>query len=281
MALLVKHFGWKWVGTIAADDDYGKYGVKAFKEKIEKTTRTGDICIAFSETIPKIYSRTKIQTVVTTVKETNATVIVVYSSDIDFQPLVEELIISNISSKTWIASEAWITSALIARPEYFPLLGGAIGFGVRRGNIPGLKEFLLDVHPGRDPDDDLAIEFWQSAFNCTWPNASIPYNTDNRKNVTGHENRVNFTSDHFCTGEEKLEELNNTYLDVSELRITYNVYKAVYAVAYGLHLLSICDPESNLAPFEGTGSKCASIDEFEPWQVCTYLLQGIAVSKQN
>ncbi|KAL8187911.1 UNVERIFIED_CONTAM: hypothetical protein K2H54_057806 [Gekko kuhli] len=271
MALLVKHFGWKWVGTIAADDDYGKYGVKAFKEKIDKfdKRKTGEICIAFSETIPKIYSRTKIQTVVSTVKETNATVIVVYSSDIDFHPLVEELIISNVSSKTWIASEAWVTSALIARPEYFPLLGGAIGFGVRRGHIPGLKEFLLDVHPGKDPNDDLAIEFWQSAFNCTWPNASIPYNTDNRKNVTGHENRVNFTSDHFCTGEEKLEELNTTYLDVSELRITYNVYKAVYAVAYGLHQLSMCNPVDG--PFTGTGSKCASIDEFEPWQLMYYM----------
>ncbi|XP_054839858.1 vomeronasal type-2 receptor 1-like [Eublepharis macularius] len=269
MAILVKHFGWKWVGTIAADDDYGKYGVKAFKEKIEKITRSGEICIAFSETIPKIYSRTKIQKVVETVKDTNATVIVVYSSDIDFHPLVEEFMISNISSKTWIASEAWVTSALIARPEYFPLLGGAIGFGVRRGHIPGLKEFLLDIHPGRDPNDDLAIEFWQSAFNCTWPNASIPYNTDNRKNVTGHENRVNFTSDHFCTGEENLEELNNTYLDVSELRITYNVYKAVYAVAHGLHQLDLCTEDGG--PFTGTSSRCASIDEFEPWQLMYYM----------
>uniref|UniRef100_A0A8D2LR03 Receptor ligand binding region domain-containing protein n=1 Tax=Varanus komodoensis TaxID=61221 RepID=A0A8D2LR03_VARKO len=235
MADLVHHFGWRWIGTIAADDDYGKYGVKAFKEKVENTYT----CIAFSETIPKIYSRDKLKSVVKVVKETNATVIVVYSSDIDFHPLVEELMISNVTGKTWIASEAWVTSALIAKPEYFSLLGGAIGFGIKRGEIPGFKEFLLDLHPSRDPDDDMTIEFWQSAFNCTWPNSNISYNTDNRKNVTGHENIINFSSEELCTGNEKLEELDNTYLDVSELRITYNVYKAVYAVASGLDQLLV------------------------------------------
>ncbi|XP_061493103.1 vomeronasal type-2 receptor 1-like isoform X2 [Rhineura floridana] len=264
MAYLVHHFGWRWIGTIAADDDYGKYGVKAFKEKVENSYT----CIAFSETIPKIYSREKLKTVAEIVHDTNATVIVVYSSDIDFHPLLEELMISNISSKTWIASEAWVTSALIARPEYFPLLGGAIGFGVKRGEIPGLKEFLLDVRPGEDPEDDLAIEFWQSAFNCTWPNANISYNTDNRKNVTGHENIVDFSSDQLCTGKEKLEDLNNTYLDISELRITYNVYKAVYAVANGLDKLRLC--EEGRGPFI-PGQQCAKIDEFEPWQLMYYM----------
>lgn len=259
MADLVHHFGWRWIGTIAADDDYGKYGVKAFKEKVENTYT----CIAFSETIPKIYSRNKILSVVDTVRKTNATVIVVYSSDIDFQPLMEELIIGNISAKTWIASEAWVTSDLIARPEYFPVLAGTIGFAVKRGEIPGLKEFLQDIHPSKDPDDDLTIEFWQTAFNCTWPNSSIPYNTDNRKNVTGHENITDFSSDQLCTGEEKLEDLNNTYLDVSQLRITYNVYKAVFAVAYGLDQLRLCDEKG---PFEPDNT-CADIDEFEPWQV--------------
>lgn len=263
MADLIHHFGWRWIGTIAADDDYGKYGVKAFKESVENLYT----CIAFSETIPKIYNRDKLKTVVDIVKDTNATVIVVYSSDIDFHPLVEELMISNVTGITWIASEAWVTSALIARPEYFPLLGGAIGFGIRKGEIPGFKEFLLEVNPNKD-SNDMTIEFWQSAFNCTWPGVNISYNTDNRKNVTGHENIVDFSSKKLCTGKEKLEDLKNTYLDISELRITYNVYKAVYAVAYGLDQLRMCETEKG--PFI-SGPKCATIDEFEPWQVCINL----------
>lgn len=52
MAQLVLHFGWTWVGTIAADDDYGKYGIKDFKDQVEEA----GVCISFSETLPKVMS---------------------------------------------------------------------------------------------------------------------------------------------------------------------------------------------------------------------------------
>uniref|UniRef100_A0A8C3T2J4 G-protein coupled receptors family 3 profile domain-containing protein n=1 Tax=Chelydra serpentina TaxID=8475 RepID=A0A8C3T2J4_CHESE len=224
MAELVRHFGWVWIGTIAADDDYGKYGIKYFKQNVEKS----GICIAFSETIPKIYSREKILEVVEAIKESTANIIVVYSSDIDLSPLMEAIAHNNITGKTWIASEAWVTSALIAKPEYFSFLGGTIGFGVRRGDIPGLKDFLLDVI-----------------------------------NVTGRESGVHPVSDQLCTGKEKLEDIKNTYLDVSELRITYNVYKAVFTVAHALNNLDTC-VEGN-GPFPK--NSCAIIYDFEPWQV--------------
>lgn len=50
IAKLVLHFGWTWVGTIAANDDYGKYGIKDFKEQVEEA----GVCISFSETLPKV-----------------------------------------------------------------------------------------------------------------------------------------------------------------------------------------------------------------------------------
>lgn len=40
------------MGTIAADDDYGKYGIKDFKEQVEEA----GVCISFSETLPKVNS---------------------------------------------------------------------------------------------------------------------------------------------------------------------------------------------------------------------------------
>lgn len=50
MAQLVLHFGWTWVGTIAANDDYGKYGIKDFKAQVEEA----GVCISFSVTLPKV-----------------------------------------------------------------------------------------------------------------------------------------------------------------------------------------------------------------------------------
>ncbi|XP_031217003.1 vomeronasal type-2 receptor 1-like [Mastomys coucha] len=231
---LIRHFGWVWIGTIASDDDYGKQGVKSIREKVEST----NLCIAFSETIPKVYSNEKMQIAVDAVKSSTAKVIVLYATDIDLSPFVLEVIHHNITDRTWIASEAWITSALIAKPEYFPYFGGTIGFAIPRSVIPGLKEFLYDVHPSKDPNDVLTIEFWQTAFNCTWPNSSVPYNVDHRVNMTGKEDRLYDMSDQLCTGEEKLEDLKNTYLDTSQLRITNNVKQAVYLLAHAIDRFS-------------------------------------------
>lgn len=52
MVQLIQHFGWAWIGTIAADDDYRKYGIKVSKEQMESVS----LCVAFSETIPEVHS---------------------------------------------------------------------------------------------------------------------------------------------------------------------------------------------------------------------------------
>ncbi|XP_061072453.1 vomeronasal type-2 receptor 1 [Conger conger] len=251
MAQLVLHFGWTWVGTIAADDDYGKYGIKAFREEVEDA----GVCISFSETLPKVQSPEDIQRIVETVQESTAKIIVVFSSDVDLSPLVEELLRYNITNRTWIASEAWVTSALIAQPRALDLLGGTLGFGIRRAEIPGLRQRLLSIEPDDDP---LTDKFWEAAFNCTLDPARKW-----TKGLDGSASRGALA----CTGKESLERLNSTYSDVSQLRLTYSVYKAVYAVAYALHDLEHCTPGSG--PFEE--KTCANISNFEPWQLMYYL----------
>ncbi|TRY81845.1 hypothetical protein DNTS_011410 [Danionella cerebrum] len=244
MAKLVLHFGWTWVGAIAAEDDYGKYGIKRFKEVVEEA----GVCISFSETLPKSSNPDAIVRIVQTVLDSTAKIIVVFSSDVDLSPLVEELVRNNVTNRTWIASEAWVTSAAISRqPNVMGVLGGTIGFAVKRAEIPGLKEHLLSIGPY---NDSLTEEFWGIVFNCTL----------NYSEMLKGKRR--------CTGEEMLEALNNTYSDVSQLRITYNVYKAVYAVAHALHNLEDC--KNGFGPFEN--GTCARIEKFEPWQLMYYLI---------
>uniref|UniRef100_A0AAV2J6P9 G-protein coupled receptors family 3 profile domain-containing protein n=1 Tax=Knipowitschia caucasica TaxID=637954 RepID=A0AAV2J6P9_KNICA len=218
MAQLILHFGWTWVGTIAADDDYGKYGIKDFKEEVEEA----GVCISFSETLPKVHSPEDIQRIVETVMESTAQIIVVFSSDVDLQPLIGELLRHNVTNRTWIASEAWVTSALINQPGYF---------GCTLDYSRALKQSRLRA----------------DQVNSTVGRAAEPVL--------------------MCSGMEQLTKFNNTYWDVSQLRITYNVYKAVYAVAHALHNLEHC--EDGKGPF--TGKTCANISNFEPWQLMYYM----------
>ena len=67
-----------------------------------------------------------------------------------------------------------------------------------------------------------------------------------------------------CTGQEKLEDAETELLDVSDLRPEYNIYKAVYALAYALDDMLQCEPGKG--PF--SGHSCGSLKQLEPWQVC-------------
>uniref|UniRef100_A0A3P8TQM8 Vomeronasal 2, receptor 1 n=1 Tax=Amphiprion percula TaxID=161767 RepID=A0A3P8TQM8_AMPPE len=262
MAQVVLHFGWTWVGTIAADDDYGKYGIRDFKEQVEEA----GVCISFSETLPKVSSPEAIQRIVQTVVESTAKIIVVFSSDVDLSPLIAELLQHNVTNRTWIASEAWVTSALINQPGVSSVLAGTLGFGVRRADIPGLQRHLLDLDPYAD---SITEEFWETVFNCTLDYGKAQRLAKQRaKEVNGTLSRaVRGVPDGLCTGSESLAQLNTTYSDVSQLRITYSVYKAVYAVAHALHNLEHC--KQGKGPF--IGNSCADITDFEPWQLMYYM----------
>lgn len=54
----------------------------------------------------------------------------------------------NASGLQWIASEAWTVAAVLQTSELMPYLGGTLGIAIRRGEIPGLRDFLLGLHPG-------------------------------------------------------------------------------------------------------------------------------------
>lgn len=64
----------------------------------------------------QVHSPEDIQRIVETVVEATAKIIVVFSSDVDFSPLISELLRHNVTNRTWIASEAWVTSALVMEP---------------------------------------------------------------------------------------------------------------------------------------------------------------------
>uniref|UniRef100_A0A8I5U155 Extracellular calcium-sensing receptor n=1 Tax=Pongo abelii TaxID=9601 RepID=A0A8I5U155_PONAB len=264
MADIIEYFRWNWVGTIAADDDYGRPGIEKFREEAEER----DICIDFSELISQYSDAEEIQHVVEVIQNSTAKVIVVFSSGPDLEPLIKEIVRRNITGKIWLASEAWASSSLIAMPQYFHVVGGTIGFALKAGQIPGFREFLKKVHPRKSVHNGFAKEFWEETFNCHLQEGAkglLPVDTFLR----GHEEsggKFSNSSTAFrplCTGDENISSVETPYIDYTHLRISYNVYLAVYSIAHALQDIYTCLPGRGLF----TNGSCADIKKVEAWQV--------------
>ncbi|XP_053159908.1 extracellular calcium-sensing receptor isoform X3 [Hemicordylus capensis] len=156
MADIVEYFRWNWVGTIAADDNYGRPGIEKFREETEER----NICIDFSELITQYLPEDKIQQVAE--------------------------VIQNSTAK-----------------------------GRDEGTGNGTAAFRLP-----------------------------------------------------CTGEENITSVETPYMDYTHLRISYNVYLAVYSIAHALQEIYTCTPGKG--PF--TNGSCADIKKVEAWQVLNHLL---------
>ncbi|XP_064159377.1 extracellular calcium-sensing receptor-like [Anguilla rostrata] len=234
LAQMVKHFGWTWIGAVRSDSDYGNNGMATF---IEAAQQEG-ICIEYSEKFYRTQPE-KLLKVVDVIKRGTAKVIVAFLSEGEMIKLLEQLTLQNITGLQMIGCESWMTSSSLVTPTTFRILGGSIGFAVTKAKINGFKEFLLKLHPSQYPDNTVVIDFWENVFQCSLTN----------ENNLPHMNP--------CTGSESLTEVKNEYTDISELRSSTNVYKAVYAVAHSLHGLLACTAHKD----------CTNSVNTEPWQV--------------
>uniref|UniRef100_A0A671U464 Olfactory receptor C family, u1 n=1 Tax=Sparus aurata TaxID=8175 RepID=A0A671U464_SPAAU len=216
---MVTFLGWLWVGTLGTTDDYSHYGIQAFSNQF----RQQGGCLAFHLTIPKSPRATEIQEMADRLQNSTAKVVVVFATEGQLLDLLLELAQRNVTGIQWVASEAWVTASLLTSPHFHPLLEGTLGFSFPGVRIPGLKEFLLNVRPSPKPGMEFVNMFWEELFGCEL------------------EFKGSLVKPPVCTGSEDLRYTDSSYTDVSQVRISYNVYKAVYAIAHALHTLLNCD----------------------------------------
>ncbi|XP_028274668.1 extracellular calcium-sensing receptor-like [Parambassis ranga] len=248
LAALVKHFGWQWIGALQSDNDYGRNGILAFTEEVKKL----GVCIAFVGTIKRTYPLEKILDVVEMIKQSTVKVILAFTPEGDFAALMREIVKQNITGIQWIASEAWITAPQPSTPYIFQAFGGSLGFVVQKMAIPNLQPFLTSINPYKDPKAGFVRDFWEIITGC--------------KPVLPGEHTTTDTSAKICTGNETLINSQDVFFNVTQLRVSYNVYKAVYAIAHALHQLIFCHPvgEKSMKP-------CLNVSEIKHKQVIDHL----------
>ncbi|XP_026230635.1 extracellular calcium-sensing receptor-like [Anabas testudineus] len=158
LAALVKRFGWQWLGVIQSDNDYGRNGIMAFTEEVQKF----GVCIAFVGKILRTYNMDKILNVVEMIKQSTVKVILAFVPEGDFYPLMTEIVKQNITGIQWIASESWITAPRPSTPEIYQAFGGTLGFIAKRMTIPNLQSFLTSISPYKDPNAAFVRDFWET-----------------------------------------------------------------------------------------------------------------------
>ncbi|XP_043926795.1 extracellular calcium-sensing receptor-like [Protopterus annectens] len=246
---LVRHFGWTWVGILAEGDDYGQLGSQLLREELV----AAGVCIEFYETIPMIITQMDMQRLIKVLRKSSAKAVVIFSSNTSLYPVMEDIAANNITGKIWIASDGWSDSQMFSKRIFLKTLQGTIGLIFRGGSMPTFAEFLYCSHPYLTPDDIFLKIFWELIFGCKWTDHGLM------------ETNFNDTEGHikYCTGAENLHQSPLHFLDISQLTYTYNVYTAVYVIAYALHNLHSC--ELGQGPFDN--GTCANIDYYKPWEI--------------
>ncbi|XP_069072145.1 extracellular calcium-sensing receptor-like [Pleurodeles waltl] len=252
LAQLVVQFGWTWVGLLSTDNDYGQLGSQILKAELSKF----GVCIAFHRTIPLIAQDKKINRIVEEIQRSTATAILVFSSDPYICPIMEKLSKMKGTRKVWLASEGWSTSPIVSTVELADMLSGTIGFAIHEGEMPGFTDFLLQIHPLSYPRDPFLKLFWAHAFKCQWPDTVVTV-----------ESGLNKTPKAICSGHENPMAIRDLLVTDSDLRISYNIYNAVYAVAHTLRNIWSCVPGQG--PFRN--NTCANIGNVKPWEILHYL----------
>nr|XP_046171426.1 extracellular calcium-sensing receptor-like [Oncorhynchus gorbuscha] len=249
MARLLHQLGWEWVGLVSGDDDYGKFGVQMLLQDLQGS----GVCVAYAEVIPKVPSQRRMKYIVDTIRGSTARVVVTFAISQDARALMEEVVRQNITDKQWIASEAWVTYSTLSSPKNLPSLAGTIGFALKKAVIPSLGPFLTRLRPDGDDQksDPFLRELWEEIFGCS----------------LGIDLSITPSSRRQCTGSEVIGEGESQYADVSQLRASYNVYKAVYAIAHAIQDMVACPPGEG--PFNS--GQCPDIRKLQPSQIAHYL----------
>ncbi|XP_053319882.1 extracellular calcium-sensing receptor-like [Spea bombifrons] len=298
LARLLQVFGWSWVGVLSQAGSASTVA-QTFLEEIEAM----GICLAFWEDVPS--SPKDISRVASVIRRSTANVVVVFSLEAYLNPVLVDLAFNGDGrARVWLSTEAWSTSPRLVTPWLSRFLQGSLGVVLRNGAAPGFKEFVFGLHPSKTPKNPFIREFWEEAFRCQWvteSDPSLPFNLSLKvskpssistsTSVSLHSNTSSvlssnshsptstpssfssstlpFNNSHtipFCTGLEEPASLQ-IFSDIDDLRVTYNVYKAVKMVAKTLKDMATCKSTDGLLD----GASCIDMQHFKPWQFLYYL----------
>ncbi|XP_037097940.1 G-protein coupled receptor family C group 6 member A-like [Syngnathus acus] len=226
IAELVKQFNWKSVAIVGSDDEYGKYGSDRLSQNVREMK---DVCIEFIDILPGYFSKNDSKThkrlaaLVDNINKSTAEAIVMFTKGPNVE-IIMKAAIKHKLNKTWIASDSWSTSTMLATLPGIEMAGQVFGFNSKRNTVPGFKEYLM------------------STFNRT-TNAILDYHLNHYplcSNGSGEDRGCILTYSIRESGQCVDIKCLASHMDEDE---TYNIYLAVQVIVEGIRCLMECDHE--------------------------------------
>ncbi|XP_076718785.1 taste receptor type 1 member 1 [Callospermophilus lateralis] len=223
MVLLLQKFGWVWISLVGSYGDYGQGGVQALEDL---ATKRG-ICIAFKGIMSSSAQEgdKEMWSMMRHLALARTTVVVVFSSRQLARVFFKSVVLAKLTGKVWIASEDWAISTHITNLPGIQGIGTVLGVAIQQRLIPGLKEF----EEAYARADKGALRSCSKGSWCS--------------------------TNQLCRECQTFTEYTMPKLGAFSMSSAYNVYRAVYAAAHGLHQLLGCA--------SGTCSK----GQVYPWQL--------------
>ena len=246
MADLFEYFNWSYIGTVAVDDSYGRFGVSALEE--ESFTRKS-FCIALSEYIPRLNYMSKVEIIVSKLKRhTNVKVVVLWLFGGYGRLFLKEAEKQNLLDRIWILSDALASEQPATHIQsVFSVLDGALGIQPLYHRSEEFETYLTTFVPQSMKRNRISHwwdKFWITEFNCS---------TMNSKDFSLCEENMTLSPN-------VIHKLYDTFLPY--------VIEAVYSVAHALHAMYSCTEPHGLLP----GGRCPDMYPFvRPLDVDLYL----------
>ncbi|XP_063291659.1 taste receptor type 1 member 1 [Pelobates fuscus] len=216
MLRLLQRFNWTWIAIVGSDDAYGTQGL----QDLYTLASSSGICVAYQGLIPASLNKTEIKKMITNIIQTKVKVIVVFSAYTYTRDFFKVVVQANITDYVWIGSESWSIDVQTAGTQNISTIGTVLGVAVSKVNLPGLLDFENDYIRSLSTGVTRKHACNQACNICeTFTEQTMPGQTQ------------------------------------FSMSVSFNVYAAIYAIAYGLHELLNCK-----------SGQCSK-NTFYPWQL--------------
>nr|XP_044997320.1 vomeronasal type-2 receptor 116-like [Jaculus jaculus] len=212
---LLLHFNWTWVGLIISDDDQGIQFLSDLREKMQGS----EVCLAFVNEIPlnmELYN-TRAEIYYNQIVTSLANVVMIYGEmnstvEVSFRRWAYLGI-----QRIWVTTSQWdVVTKHTSRDVSFDSFHGTFIFSNHHQEIPNFKKNIQTMNTSKYPIDLSLMKSEWMYFNCS--NIESKCRTQNKSSPN--------TSLEWYAGQG---------FDMAMNDETYNLYNAVYALAYAHH----------------------------------------------